>query len=139
MDIPPPDDSNQYDQIKENFIRDFAKDRYNFAALKRKYGDIADVWRKEDYVLLKMSDLVRADEIRAEQFSNLKSVSYDIIAKGLNGETLTDHQVKLATWVLSGERAFAEAYAKSKGEQKALNTGEKDGTILEFIRGQKTD
>jgi hypothetical protein len=132
-------DSAQYDQIKENFIRDFAKDRYNITALKRKYGDIVDVWRKEDYVLLKMSDLVRIDEIRFEQFSNLKSVSYDIVAKGLNGDILTDHQVKLATWVLSGERAFAESYAKAKGEQKALSIDGKESTVLEFIRGEKAD
>jgi hypothetical protein len=140
MDIVSQDESDVYNQQKEKFIVDWSEDRYNFRKLFNKYGeDAVRQWVKEDYCIIKSHDLAAQNEIRAQQFSNLKPKAYDLIDQGMAGKPLTDAQLKIALWVLSGEKAFAEAFAKSKGEQKALNVANKDGTVLEFIRGQKTD
>ena len=124
----------ELEQIKEQFIVDWANNRYAFRFLFNKYGEeIVRQWIKDDTVIIAADLIAKENEIRFEQFNNLKQSCYDIIVRGSKGEVITDHQLKIAMWVLAGERAFAEAYAKAKGEQKAMSSSKAMGTILNLV------
>lgn len=131
---------NTYDALKENFIKDWANDYHNFGIHFRKYGeDNVRAWIKEDYVILKVSELIKDQELRFIQFNNFKKKAYDIVALGFEGKNITDHQLKLALWFLSGEKSFYEAFGKIKGEQHAYIGDQNTGTILELVYAKKTD
>lgn len=130
--------SEQIKQIKENFAQDWAKDRRNWRKLFHRYGrPQVEEWIKDDAIILRADEIAAQDKIRAQQYENLKPKCFDILNNAVEGKDVTDAQLKVAFWVLSGERSFADSYAKVRGEQAAVTTDKKPATVINLVKSDR--
>lgn len=116
---------SQYDDPSlQSYMADVLKDKYGSSYLEKKYGlDAVQRWRSDQNVSLMLYErrkqMAKEDVLLTEQWNNLKSKAFDIIARALNGDLGDDNQLSTAKWVLSGERSYAENRAKVLGEREA--------------------
>ena len=135
--------SSEFDQSLHDYINDVLKDKYSVQYLENKYGrHVVTQWRSDQNVSLmiyeRRRDMAKQDQILNEQWNNLKTKAFDIIAKALNGDLGDDNQLSTAKWILSGERSYAENRAKAIGEKSADSGSTRSTPIIELVR-KKTD
>lgn len=109
----------------------------------RQFGeDNVKQWLQSDWFIKRWFEyktrLAKENEITLEQWNNFKHSSYDIIAKALKGDNVSDIQVNTAKWILSGERSFIESRAKVMGEKSAEGGNKRAAPVIELVR-KKTD
>lgn len=128
---------------QSRFFNNFCANKYSLKDHYRTFGeDNVKQWLESDWFFNAWTEYkakaARENELAVEQWNNFKHSSYDIIAKALKGDQVTDAQVSIAKWILSGERSFIEAKAKALGEKAADGGNERRAPIIELIR-KKTD
>lgn len=124
------------------FISQWAVNKYELKYFYYIYGeDKVKAWLNDKYVLIALSEIKQRDaeqgNLKTNLLNNFKDKAIDIIAKALNGDTVSKEQVDVAKWILRGENAYSEAKYKARGEQDASSGDRKLATILEFNYGNK--
>ena len=124
------------------FISQWAVNKYELKYFYYLYGeDKVKAWLTDRYVQMALSEIKQRDaeqgNLKTNLLNNFKDKAVDVIAKALNGDTLTKEQVDIAKWILRGENAYIEAKYKYRGEQDAGNNDRKLATVLEFNYGNK--
>lgn len=109
----------------------------------KKYGkDNVTEWMQSDWFIIKWTEYKnkqsRENELTLEQWNQFKYSSYDIIAKALKGDGVSEIQVSTAKWILSGEKSFIESRSKVLGEKSADGGDKRSAPVIELVR-KKTD
>jgi hypothetical protein len=134
-------------EIVLKFISDMIDMPFDRAYLNNIYGEDQVATWLTDMAILKAikigndeKKLARAKnkDLFLEDILRFRNKAMQNMTAVMNDKTHKDH-VRVSTLFMSAELAYIEAYFKAKGEQDALAGEAKMGTILEFIRGQKTN
>ena len=135
------------DDLKDKFIEDFVNLPFDKEYFENIYGaDQVSAWfadveiRRQIKIKMAEKKQLRANEkdLYLKEVLSLRNKAIENIIKILNDPTHKEY-ARISLSLMSSERAYLDAFFKTRGEIDAQSGNDKQGTILELIYAKKAD